>query len=173
MTRRRGRPDENINLHIIKAAAIKAIEIMQIIRKRPCRGNFCRHLKSFRRLLSMNIEQPRTCRSPPPFPIVPSSHLSYHPHFSLRNDFKHELVHHRRPPREITLATNWTGGLRAMNRREGLGERGKNKNDLLKITLSNRWKYSARGRDLVSFNFIPRRILMYIAQSPERRSAHN
>lgn len=74
------RPDENINLHIIKAAAIKAIEIMQIIRKRRCRGNFCRHLKSFRRLSPMNIEQPRTCRLPTasnhsfqPSPPVPLS----------------------------------------------------------------------------------------------------
>lgn len=121
--RRRDHPDENINLHIIKAAAIKAIEIMQIIRKRRCSSNFCRHLKSFRRLLSMNIEQPRTCRSPPPFPIVPSSspsHLAYHlPHFPLRNDFKHELVHHWRFPREITLSINWREELRAMNKREG------------------------------------------------------
>lgn len=113
--RRRRRPDENINLHIIKAAAIKAIKIMQIIRKRQCRGNFCRHLKSFRRLSPMNIEQPRTCRPPPPFPITrlpfipPAIAPLPPPSISFRNDFKHELVHHRRPSRKMMLATGELG----------------------------------------------------------------
>lgn len=130
--RRRRCSDENINLHIIKAAAIKAIEIMQIIRKRRCRGNFCRHLKSFRRLSPMNIEQPRTCR-PPPFPITrarppctPSTSqpslfpltYSFSLSFSHRNDFEHELVHHRRPRAKSCSQRigRSRGGLRAMNR---------------------------------------------------------
>lgn len=47
-------------------------------------------------------------------------HPSGHPRLSFRNDFEHELVHHRRPPREITLATNWAiaRALRAMSRGE-------------------------------------------------------
>jgi len=38
-------PDENINLHTIKAAAIKAIEIMQIIEKTSALRQFLQALK--------------------------------------------------------------------------------------------------------------------------------
>lgn len=164
--RRHGRSDENINLHIIKAAAIKAIEIMQIIRKRWCRGNFCRHLKSFRRLSPMNIEQPRTCRpSPPPLSNLSSPLHPSGPSLSFRNDFEHELVHHRRTPVQNN-ARDESGDCESAARNERREGGEEHQNYLLKITLSRRRRYSVRDRDLPSFNFTPKRILMHAARSP-------
>lgn len=156
MTRRHRRrcSDENINLHIIKAAAIKAIEIMQIIRKRRCRGNFCRHLKSFRRLSPMNIEQLRTCRPPPlsnhsrvplcthstslpsPLPFSRIAMIS-----STNSSIVDDLVQNH--ARNALGEEGYERGVGQIGRRGSRREAGGrelegNQNYLLKITLTNR-----------------------------------
>lgn len=168
--RRRDRPDENINLHIIKAAAIKAIEIMQIIRKRWCRGNFCRHFKIISTPL---VDEYWTATH---LPVVSSFSnrflfLSLLPSPLLVSQWFQAQIRSS----STSHTRNKLDGRVTRDEQKGKdsGKRGRNKNYLLKITLSNRWKYSVHDRDFASFNFISKSILMYIAQSPGLQSGHN